>query len=239
MDEFLYLHLENNKILSEKDCFDRMFLVKKLILEIINFLEKNLKTASEIELLKKIKDVPLKEDNFVNQLPIFPPKERALSDAISSINSYELLGIKESLAKVIGDLRWNIDNGDFYDKSSEIGDSYLLGNMNSELIGPKLGAFRSKELRLGLFLLEENIFYKDHKHKAPELYLNLTNGTQWRFAEMVWQNKRAGSIVLNKPFDVHAMKVGSRPFLSIWCWPTNSNEKCILVPKTDWKKFDE
>ena len=92
-----------------------MFLVKKLILEIINFLEKNLKTASEIELLKKIKDVPLKEDNFVNQLPIFPPKERALSDAISSINSYELLGIKESLAKVIGDLRWNIDNGDFYD----------------------------------------------------------------------------------------------------------------------------
>ena len=54
MDEFLYLYLENNKILLEKDCFDRMFLVKKLILEIINFLEKNLKTASEIELLKKI-----------------------------------------------------------------------------------------------------------------------------------------------------------------------------------------
>ena len=39
----------------------------------------------------------------------------------------------------------------------------------------------SEELRLGLFLLEPNIFYKDHKHEAPELYINLTNGTEWRF----------------------------------------------------------
>ena len=111
--------------------------------------------------------------------------------------------------------------------------------MNCELIGPTLGAFRSNGLRLGLFLLEENIFYKDHKHKAAELYLNLTNGTQWRFGDLIWENKQAGSIVFNKPYDIHAMKVGSKPFLSIWCWPTSSGEKCILVPQTDWGKIKE
>ena len=216
-----------------------MKLVKNLILEIIDFLEKNLETKAEVKILKSIKDISLREDNVGYHVPNFPPKERALYDAISSIESGGLLGIKESLATVIGDLRWNIDDGNFYDKNSEIGESYLSGNMNCELIGPKLGAFRSKELRLGLFLLEENIFYKDHKHKAAELYLNLTNGTQWRFADMVWEDKQAGSIVFNKPYDIHAMKVGSEPFLSIWCWPTNSDEKCILVPKTDWKKIEE
>jgi len=216
-----------------------MKLVKNLILEIIDFLEKNLETKSEIKILKSIKDISLREDNFGYHVPNFPPKERALYDAISSIESSGLLGIKESLATVIGDLRWNIDDGDFYDKNSEIGESYLLGNMNCELIGPTLGAFRSNGFRLGLFLLEENIFYKDHKHKAAELYLNLTNSTQWRFADMIWEDKQAGSIVYNKPYDIHAMKVGSDPFLSIWCWPTNSDEKCILVPKKDWKKIEE
>ena len=216
-----------------------MKLVKNLILEIVDFLEKNLETKSEIKILKSIKDISLREDNFGYHVPNFPPKERALYDAISSIESSGLLGIKESLATVIGDLRWNIDDGNFYDKNSEIGESYLLGNMNCELIGPTLGAFRSNGLRLGLFLLEENIFYKDHKHKAAELYLNLTNGTQWRFADMIWEDKQAGSIVYNKPYDIHAMKVGSEPFVSIWCWPTNSEEKCILVPKKDWKKIEQ
>ena len=216
-----------------------MKLVKNLILEIVDFLEKNLETKSEIKILQSIKDISLREDNFGYHVPNFPPKERALYDAISSIESSGLLGIKESLATVIGDLCWNIDDGNFYDKNSEIGESYLLGNMNCELIGPTLGAFRSNGLRLGLFLLEENIFYKDHKHKAAELYLNLTNGTQWRFADMIWEDKQAGSIVYNKPYDIHAMKVGSEPFLSIWCWPTNSEEKCILVPKKDWKKIEQ
>lgn len=62
-----------------------MKLVKSLVLEIISFLEENLKAKSEIEILKRIKEVSLTEDNFLNQVPNFPPKERALFDAISSI----------------------------------------------------------------------------------------------------------------------------------------------------------
>ena len=131
-------------------------------------------------------------------------------------------------------MKWNIDNGSFYEKNSGIGKHYLKGNMNSELIGPINGSFKSNEFRLGLFLLEPNIFYKDHKHEAPELYLNLTNGTHWRFRNRTWQEKSAGSIIYNKSNMVHAMRVNEVPFLSIWCWPYNSSKKCVLVPRKDW-----
>ena len=69
-----------------------MKLVKNLILEIVDFLEKNLETKSEIKILQSIKDISLREDNFGYHVPNFPPKERALYDAISSIESSGLLG---------------------------------------------------------------------------------------------------------------------------------------------------
>ena len=126
------------------------------------------------------------------------------------------------------ELYWNIDNGSFYEKNSEVGVRYLNGNMNTELIGPESGSFQSNELRLGLFLLEANIFYKDHQHQAPELYINLTDNTLWRFGNSNWERKNAGSIIYNKPFQVHAMKINNDPFLSIWCWPYNSSKKCVF-----------
>ena len=110
--------------------------------------------------------------------------------------------------------------------------------MNTELIGPVNGHFKSKELKLGLFLLEPKIFYKDHKHEAPELYINLTSGTKWRFNDSDWKSKSAGSIIYNEPYKVHAMKVGKKPFLSVWCWPKNSSKKCTLVPKNDWFELE-
>ena len=58
-------------------------------------------------------------------------------------------------------------------------------------------SFQSNELRLGLFLLEANIFYKDHQHQAPELYINLTDNTLWRFGNSNWERKNAGSIIYN------------------------------------------
>ena len=126
-------------------------------------------------------------------------------------------------------MQWNIDCGLFYDDNAEVGEPYLSGNMHTELIGPENGSFQSDELRLGLFLLEPYIFYKDHKHEAPELYLNLTKGTDWRFEETIWQEKGSGSIVYNEAFRVHAMRTKQNPFLSVWCWSTNPITKCVVV----------
>ena len=45
----------------------------------------------------------------------------------------------------------------------------------------------------------------------------------------IWTENKAGSIIYNKPFRPHAMKVNKEPFLSIWCWPYNSETKCFVI----------
>ena len=208
--------------------------IKNLIFEIIKYLEKNQLNKGDKEISKYLKNIPLESKNFNELDSNNPPKKIALLKALDTINNPSLFSIKETINLSLESLRWNIDNGLYYDKDCDIGNDYLCGNMNTELIGPVNGHFKSKELKLGLFLLEPKIFYKDHKHEAPELYINLTSGTKWRFNDSDWKSKPAGSIIYNEPYRVHAMKVGKEPFLSVWCWPENSSKKCILVPKNDW-----
>ena len=66
-------------------------------------------------------------------------------------------------------------------------------------------------------------------HAAPELYLNLTDGTKWRFGKKKWLDMQSGSIIYNEPYNPHGMKVGGIPFISIWCWPFNVDQKCEVV----------
>ena len=208
-----------------------MILIKKLVIEIINFFEQNVTHAHERSVVEQLKSVALRHENFVSLKVKKIPKERALKNALSTISDSSLKNIRECIYKAYSEIQWNIDSGLFYEKDSGIGQQYLNGNMHTEFIGPENGAFKSDELRLGLFLLEPNIFYQDHKHEAPELYLNLTNCTEWRFEGMPWQEKDSGSIIYNEPFRVHAMKTNKLPFLSVWCWPNNSKKKCIVVPR--------
>ena len=209
--------------------------IKNLILEIIFYLEKKKLNSNENQIYKDLKNLQLNRENYKNLEQNNPPKKESLYRALDTIEDNALNPIKKNIRLSLKSLKWNVDNGTYYEKDCDIGNDYLMGNMNTELVGPKNGHFVSKELKLGLFQLEPNIFYKDHKHEAPELYVNLTPGTKWRFNNSKWICKRPGSIIYNEPFKVHAMKIGENPFLSIWCWPKNSTKKCILIPKSDWK----
>ena len=208
-----------------------MILLQRLVIEIINFFEQNVTNASERGVVDHLKSISLNHENFVSLEMQKIPKEIALKKALLTISDSSLKNIRECIYKAYSEIQWNIDSGLFYENDSGIGQEYLNGNMHTEFIGPKKGAFKSDELRLGLFLLEPNTFYPDHKHEAPELYLNLTKGTEWRFEGMSWQEKDSGSIIYNEPFCVHAIKTSSLPFLSVWCWPKNSIKKCIVVPQ--------
>ena len=208
---------------------DQMLSLRRLIIEIINFLDERLRVPEEREVLKALTNVSLEKENYIYQKPNVPPKEDTFLLAVSSIRKKALIPIKEAIVFASSNFRWNIDKGSFYDKNSNIGQEYFGGNMNTELVGPKNGNYWSADCRLGLFLLEPEIFYKDHKHEAPELYINLTNGTYWRFEDKVWTEKKSASIIYNKPERIHAMKVNNQPFLSVWCWPYNSSKKCIVV----------
>ena len=211
-----------------------MYFSKILIKNIISLLAHNyLTNDGVVEIIKLLRGISLDHNNCLNQLPNIAPKQNLLSLALNNITDKKLLPIKISIQNALPELKWSIDNGSFYPIDSGISENYLNGNMNCELIGPENGIFHSTDFRLGLFLLSPNIFYQDHNHKAPELYLNLSNKTKWRFNCKKWQNFEEGSLIYNKPWKIHAMRVFDLPFLSIWCWPKNSSEKCRLIPQRD------
>ena len=209
----------------------KIFIFRKIVAEIIKYIELHSSNKNSLQILEDIKSIQLSEQNKNFEHSENLLKSQSLKFALSTIISNDLLGIRNSILSALGQLYWSVDNGDFYEKNSEVGKGYLNGNMNTELIGPEKGFFRSDQLRLGLFFLESDTFYADHMHAAPELYLTLTNSTKWRFRKNNWEKKKAGSIIYNKPFRPHAMMVGSIPFLSVWCWPNSSNEKCVLLPR--------
>ena len=203
--------------------------VKELINEIIIYLEKNITSEKELLILKFIKNCPLETKNISKIKPQHPIFSDSLFEAISNIQSKKLFPLKKLILKTYRQLKWKIDDGEYYSQNSTIGTEYINGNMNAELIGPVHGFYKSKELKLGVFLLNKNIFYKDHKHEAPEIYINLSNNTQWRFNNGIWNKKKIGTIIYNKPFMPHGLKVGNTPFLSIWCWPYYTNKRCIVL----------
>jgi len=153
-----------------------MHKIKKIIEEIIKYLEENIKTNEEKCICNSIKKSILNKKTVNDFIPNIPPKNKSLINGLSSISSNKMIPLKNAIFDGYTKLYWKIDNGEYYNKNSNIGKIYLNGNMNAELIGPNDGYFKSEKLKLGIFLLEQNIFYKDHKHAAPELYLNLTNG---------------------------------------------------------------
>tara|TARA_Y200000002_G_scaffold374437_1_gene375164 strand:+ start:135 stop:794 length:660 start_codon:yes stop_codon:yes gene_type:complete len=203
--------------------------IKKIVEEIIKYLEKNIKINEEKMILDLIKKNRLDKKSLNNLKPNLPPKYKSLMSGFSSISSKKIIPLKKSILDSYSKLNWKTDNGEYYEKNSNIGKDYFNGNMNAELIGPNHGFFKSNKLKLGIFLLEENIFYRDHKHAAPELYLILTSGTNWRFGDKKWVEMESGSIIYNEPFKPHAIKVGKIPFISIWCWPYNVDQKCLIV----------
>lgn len=206
-------------------------LTKNLIVEIIKYLEKNTTDLAEKKILNLIKTTNLDQQSTNQCKPNPPLKHQSIQKALSSIVFEDLQPIKKCISLCLSHLMWRSDDGEFYERNSGISSDYMNGNMNAELIGPNRGVFKNNQLRLGLFLLDSNTFYEDHKHAAPELYINLSESTKWRFNGGNWKQNKSGSIIYNKPFRSHAMIVGDVPFLSVWCWPYNSDRKCILMRK--------
>ena len=93
-----------------------MKLVKNLIIEIKNFLEKNVKNNTQQEILNMLKSISLEKQNYVYQKPNKIPKLQSLQKALASIKSKPLFPIKNSIYMSLDKLKWNIDNGSFYEK---------------------------------------------------------------------------------------------------------------------------
>ena len=122
----------------------KIVIFRKLITEIVKYIEVNSSNENSVQILESIKRIELNEKNKNVEHSKNLLKSQSLKYALSTIVSNDLLGIKNSILSAVGQLYWSVDNGDFYEKNSGVGTGYLNGNMNTELIGPEKGFFHAK-----------------------------------------------------------------------------------------------
>ena len=149
-----------------------------------------------------------------------------------------LSGLAEALRKALPYLQWRVDKGTYYEANADVGKGYRDGNMHCELIGPNGSAYHHDDFTLGLFFLRPHVLYRDHAHRAPELYLTLMDPSGWRFNGGEWQDVPSGTVIWNAPDVAHATRVYETPFFSVYSWTRDIKSKCRVVLRDDWLEIE-
>jgi hypothetical protein len=121
---------------------------------------------------------------------------------------------------------------------AEIGEAFATGHAFASLVGG--GApLAADDFDLGLFLIAPHVLYRDHCHKAPELYAPLTGPHGWRFGPgLPLVIKPAHDPVWNDPYRPHLTKVGPIPFLALFGWTRDVAEAASVIPSDDWAALE-
>ncbi len=189
------------------------------------------------QVLSVLDQIDLSERNQHDWMPGEPVHGRDLWQAIGGMPQ-SLERLANALHKALPELQWRVDRGTYYEITADVGDGYRNGNMHCELIGPHGSAFHHDDFTLGLFLLTPRVLYRDHAHRAPELYLTLLGPSGWRFDGGGWRDVPPGTIIWNAPETSHATRVYDKPFLSIYSWTRDVHSKCRIVPRGDWSQVE-
>jgi hypothetical protein len=170
--------------------------------------------------------------------PVVPALGRTLPVCNHLDTALEVMG-KPTLAKAIADalpfLSWV--SYDAYPRE-EIGARFADNHAFASIIGEGC-ALEAVDFDLGLFLIAPNLFYRDHHHAAPELYVPLTGPHGWRFKpgdSLVW--KEAHKPVWNRAWQPHATMTGDTPFLSIFCWTKDVALPAKVLSSSDWPTLE-
>lgn len=159
--------------------------------------------------------------------PAHPSHLEATLNEIGRVDDRRLAAIGHLIHKAADGIEWRVDDGDYYCHGAEISESYRHGNMHAVLA-------EGDDFAIGLFLLAPGVDYLDHRHQAPELYLNLTSDSQWRFDFGTWRDMPAGSVLWNEPGAVHATRTSDSPWLSVWAWFSDVDQPCEVVTESSW-----
>jgi hypothetical protein len=119
-----------------------------------------------------------------------------------------------------------------------IGAGFAGGHAYATIMGA--GApLETGDFDLGLFVIAPHVLYRDHCHKAPELYAPLTGPHGWRFGPATpLVVKAAHQPVWNEPFAPHLTKVGPVPFLAIFGWTRDVAALAEVIPAHDWPALE-
>ncbi|CAN5444637.1 hypothetical protein BH10PSE7_BH10PSE7_07480 [soil metagenome] len=156
-----------------------------------------------------------------------------LDAAIAAIDNADAL--KRAIEDLRPHLRWTT-----YDSYPPdlIGERFPKAHAFATIMGTG-GFILADDFELGLFLIAPRIFYRDHRHKAPELYAPLTGPHDWRFGiGDEWQTRPAHGPVWNEPGAVHATRTGATPFFCLYAWTADVNLPATLVPAPDWDEIE-
>ncbi len=164
--------------------------------------------------------------------------DAVLQCALDNMTSPALQGISHSLNAARNDLVWREDEAQFYPPGADLGDGYRQCNLHALLVGPDAAAFHHADFCLGVFMLGPRTLYRDHRHAAPELYLNLSARSGWRFDTRAWQDYPAGSLIWNPSNAPHATRVYDEPFLSVFAWLNDISTPCQVIPRDDWAEIE-
>ena len=119
-----------------------------------------------------------------------------------------------------------------------IGPDFGRSHAFASLIGAT-GNFVADDFDFGLFLIAPHVLYRDHRHRAPELYAPLTGPHGWRFAPNAPLHlKPAHQPVWNLPLQPHATKVGPLPFLALFCWTGDTGFDAEVLAADDWPELE-
>jgi hypothetical protein len=120
----------------------------------------------------------------------------------------------------------------------QIGAQFAKGHAFASLIGEG-SPLDARDYDLGLFLIAPHVLYRDHHHKAPELYAPLTGPHGWRFGPGRPLIVKAAHVpVWNDPLQPHLTKVGAVPFLALFGWTRDVTVPAEVIPADDWPALE-
>ena len=219
---------------------DKQHRIEALLQSIIKYLETQRGDSHGLDLtLDKLADMGLGSELFNDIPPEGTRHNQVLEGAISGITDPGLQEIAGCLKAAKDDLVWREDNAQFYPPGADLGEGYTKCNLHALLIGPDACGYHHADFSLGIFMLGPRTLYRDHYHKAPELYLNLSEKSGWRFGGRDWKDYCAGSLIWNEAGKPHATRVYSQPFLSIFVWLENINSPCNVIHFDDWARIEQ
>ncbi|GGA12664.1 dimethylsulfonioproprionate lyase family protein [Neptunicoccus cionae] len=219
---------------------DKQRRIQALIHSIVTYLQARRAATRGVDLtLDKLAAMDLSDERLIDLPPQGTRHDEVLKNAIAGIAAPELQEIARCLKAAKDDLIWREDNAQFYPPGAELGEGYTKCNLHTLLIGPDACGRHHPDFSLGIFMLSPRTLYRDHNHDAPELYLNLSEKSGWRFGTRDWQDYPAGSLIWNAAGEPHATRVYNQPFISVFVWLENVNSPCNVIHFDDWTEVEQ
>lgn len=181
----------------------------------------------------------------MREATLLPPRtpSRFQSELKAVINHIpaSLKTVADAFSDAAPYLSWNADTDSsdgYYEAGSDLGQSYLEGNLSCRLVGPANSFVFSEDLSLYLFFLQSRTFYRDHVHQASEMYFNLSGPCGFRLGDEDWVDYPGDSVIWNPPSRPHATRVYETPLLSVVSWVSDLDSVCRVIPRDDWQELE-